>query len=110
MPASTGMYRFVDIVNFSHQLPYAQQNAFLVVFSAVCWTIWKHRKDLCFAEGKPKTPRQINNISNNISLWFTIGQVTCMKAKVADCTALWFPSDMDVLPIATWHPDDVADS
>lgn len=31
-----------------------------------------------------------------------------MKQKVSDSTALWLPVDMDVLPLASWHPDDVA--
>ena len=37
-----------DIFLFSNTLSYTQQQGFLVVFSAYCWTLWKHRNELCF--------------------------------------------------------------
>ena len=98
--------RFADIVNFAHQLPHAHRHGFLVVFSAVCWTLWKHRNELCFAEGKQKTTRQIIFLIKSLVLYWT-GK---MKQQVADSTALWFPSDMDVLPLAIWNPEDAEDS
>ena len=102
--ASIHWTKFSDIIHFAKQLPPPQKAAMLLVFSAVCWTIWKHRNELCFASGKRKTTRQI--ILLIISLvHYWAGQV---KPQVQECMSLWLPVDTDAIPLASWHPDDAA--
>lgn len=96
--------KFAEIIKFTNQLPNTYKTAFLLVFSAVCWTIWKYRNELCFKKCKKETIRQI--ILLIISL---VHYWTCkVKKQVTKFTALWMPVELDVLPLASWHLDDVA--
>ena len=96
-----------DVVHFARQLPSKQKIALLLVCSSVCWTLWKHRNELCFGTGKKKTHRQLILLIISLVHYWS-GQV---KQEIKDNTSLWLPADLDVLPIATWHPkDDDADT
>lgn len=72
----------------------------LLVFSAICWTIWKHRNELCFESGKKKTTRQIILLIISLVHYWT-GQV---KPRVQECMSLWLPVDTEAIPLARWHP------
>lgn len=61
-----------DIFIFSKSLSHDQPIGFLVVFSAFCWTLWKHRNELCFQQVSTKSTRSIILL---ISLLLNIGQV-----------------------------------
>ena len=100
--ASIHWTKFSDIVHFANQLPPHQRAAMLLVFSAVCWTIWKHRNELCFESGKQKTIRQIILLIISLVHYWT-GQV---KPQVQESMSLWMPVDIDAIPLASWHPDD----
>ena len=90
------------MVHFARQLPSKQKIALLLVCSSVCWTLWKHRNELCFGTGKKKTHRQLILLIISLVHYWS-GQV---KQEIKDNTSLWLPADLDVLPIATWHPED----
>ena len=74
----------------------------LLVCSALCWTIWKYRNELCFNTGNAKTPKQIILLKISLVSYWT-GTV---KEPVKICTSLWLPSVLDEIPLASWHPDD----
>ena len=44
-----------DVVNFALSLPKYDKLAFILTFSAMCWTIWKYRNELCFQNIQQKT-------------------------------------------------------
>ena len=91
-----------DIIHFAHQLPTAQRTAFLLVYSAICWTIWKHRNELCFNSGKVKSVRQMILLIISLVTYWT-GQV---NQQVKDSTALWLPVNLDAIPLAVWSPEE----
>ena len=101
---SIGWSKFADIIKFANQLPKNHRVAFLLVFSAVCWTLWKYRNDLCFAQGKEKTVRQIILLIISLVHYWS----RKVKKSVSEATARWLPDDLDVLPLSTWHPDEEA--
>lgn len=91
-----------DIFNFSGSLSKNQQIAFLVVFSAICWTLWKHRNALIFQDAKIHTIRSI--ILLIISLFeYWAGNI---PKKIKQMAADWMPIDIDAIPIRTWMPAD----
>lgn len=94
-----------DITHFANQLPSAHKNALLIVYSALCWTLWKHRNELCFNHGKKKSPRQIIMLIISLVHYWT----GLVKQDIKISIALWLPSDLDVIPLASWSPDGVID-
>lgn len=48
-----------DVIEFALTLSKYEKQAFIMVFSAICWTIWKHRNRLCFQNAQPKFGRNI---------------------------------------------------
>lgn len=48
-----------DIVQFSLSLVKTDREGFLLVYSAICWTIWKYRNDIIFRHSTPKSARNI---------------------------------------------------
>lgn len=99
---SPSWHKFSDIIQFALQLPYQSRIAFLLVVSAVCWSIWKHRNDLCFNAVPVKSTRQIIFLILSLIHYWT-GNV---KPELQALTALWLPIDTDEIPISSWHPDD----
>jgi hypothetical protein len=37
-----------EILAFIQTLPANKKTAAIIVLSAICWSIWKHRNDVCF--------------------------------------------------------------
>lgn len=52
---------------------------------------------------RKKTPRHIIFLIVSIVHYWT-GQV---KPQVQSSIALWLPVDMNAIPLASWHPDDL---
>lgn len=100
---SSNWSKFSDVIHFARQLPYSQKIALLIVCSAVCWTLWKLRNEMCFTNGKKKTHRQILFLIISLVQYWS-GSV---KETVKDSIALWMPVNMDAVPLASWHPDDL---
>ena len=48
-----------DILHFAQTLDYANRTGFMIVLSAVSWSIWKHRNEVCFTNGHVKTARSL---------------------------------------------------
>ena len=90
---------FQHILEFAFTLKGDIQTAFLIMLSALCWTIWKIRNELCFQQVPKKTFKTIVMlIISLISYWS--GNV---KRQVKDLLALWLPEDPDVIPLQTWE-------
>ena len=91
-----------DIVHFACQLPTTQRSAFLLMFSALCWTIWKHRNEVCFKSGTLKTPRNIILLIISLIHYWT-GRV---KHQVKEATSEWMPETLEIIPLRIWDPAD----
>ena len=48
-----------DIVQFSLSLNKTDRAGFLLVYSAICWTIWKYRNEIIFRNSTPKSARNL---------------------------------------------------
>lgn len=92
-----------NIVNFAITLSPDDQQAFLIVYSVICWTIWKHRNEIFFNNKTKKSARNIILlIISLVSYW-----IESASKKLKDSTTLWLPDDLDAIPIQTLEPDDL---
>lgn len=58
--------------------------------------------ELCFNNGKKKSPRQLIMLIISLVHYWT----DMVKQNIKTSTALWLPTDLDVIPLASWHSDD----
>lgn len=72
-----------DIVTFALTLKAENRSAFLIVVSAVCWSIWKHRNSICLSEMTVKTTRNLVLLIRSLVLYW-LGHV---KEKIKDAVA-----------------------
>ena len=91
-----------DVMIFALQLAPRQRVGFLLVFSAMCWTIWKHRNKICF---------QLYNIKSNKSLILLIVSLVeywtgNTKQQVKEAVVEWMPAALDIIPLRTWDLSD----
>lgn len=55
-----GRWRSIsNVVQFAYTLPKITRTAFLIVASAIIWSIWKHKNDLCFNNFVTHLGRQV---------------------------------------------------
>lgn len=50
---------FYDILQFAMSLQGDNKQAFLIVVSAIFWTVWKHHNEICFTGTPLKTNRAV---------------------------------------------------
>ena len=65
-----------DIRKFALSLPTDQRTAFLTVFCAICWTVWKHRNEISFQNMQPKSARNVILLIMSLVLYWTSEQYT----------------------------------
>lgn len=95
-------HTFQDIINFACSLKGKQQKAFLIVFSALTWTIWKIRNDICFQQKNHKTFKTIILlIISLVAYW--LGNVPQL---IQDLVPLWLPANMEEIPLQVWYPTE----
>ena len=83
-----------DIIDFSFTLDKHSQIAFLVVFSAFCWTIWKIRNDACFQHINNKTFRTIVlMIVALVNYWAGM-----LKRQAREIVLRWMPTNIQARP------------
>lgn len=76
--------------------------AFLIVVSAVIWSIWKHRNDLCFNNVREYTARNlILQILSLISYWSGT-----LKEDIQEAVQEWVPQNLDEIPLQVVEPAD----
>ena len=96
----TDWHSISDIFEFAGTLSKNHQIAFLVIFSAICWTLWKHRNAIIFQDTSIKTIRSI--ILLIISLFqYWSGSLSKKVKQVAD---EWLPLDIEAIPLRVWDP------
>lgn len=90
-----------DIIEFACSLKGKSKLAFLTMFSALCWTVWKLRNDSCFNNVPNKTFRTIILlIISLLTYWAGI-----IKRSVRDIIQTdWMPEDVDMIPLQVWDP------
>lgn len=95
-----------DILEFAYTLTKYSRQAFLLVFSGFCWTIWKHRNEICFQQIPVKSGRQlILLIISLVEYWTGSKRV---KKKVRTAIWAWLPpaEALDTIPLRIWMPGD----
>lgn len=95
-----------DIIEFSFTLPKTEQQAFLMVFSAICWTIWKHKNELCFTNTQPKSGRNIIFLIISL-LQYWLGNKK-IKVQTKEQAQEWMPDEdaLEAIPLRVWLPGD----
>ena len=91
-----------DIVEYGIHLPKLRKIGFFLIFSALCWTIWKSRNDICFNRKEiPSIRTLILLIISLVEYW--TGHV---PKKAKEATFEWLPASLDVIPLRSWDPAD----
>ena len=98
------------------ELPKSEQIAFVLIFSATCWTLWKHRNEICFQQLHPKSAKSIIYLIISLLLYWIGGKKT--KKTVQDEARNWIPNEevIDAIPLRmilpgeeesfSFHPED----
>ena len=68
----------------------------------MCWTLWKHRNEICFQSYNIKSIRSLIILIISLVDYWT-GHT---KQRVQDAVGDWLPTDLDVIPLRTWAPSD----
>ena len=90
-----------DILQFASTLPKTEQMGFLIMYSALCWTIWKYRNGICFNHSPLKTARNIILLIISLITYWT-GH---MSKKLKEATEAWLVDTVDAIPLQTLAPD-----
>src|ERR1017187_5999320 len=91
-----------DIVQFACSLPNHMQISFLVVFSAISWTVWKLRNDLCFNHSNNKTFRTIILMIVALANYWS----DLVKRQARDVIPAWLPTVIEEIQLRVWDPED----
>lgn len=68
-----------NMMEFAFTLPKTQKDKFLTMFSAVTWTTWLLRNNICFNQGRcDRVKTSILNVINWVLLW------TCQTGNVEE--------------------------
>ena len=95
-----------DIITFALSLPKHSQTAFLIMFSALCWTIWKIRNESCFHHTKQKSFRSIVlMVVSLINYWTGAIKKHSRELVVAE----WMPQEIETVPLQIWDPNEDCD-
>ena len=92
-----------DILLYAMSLPSDEQQAFLVVVSAICWSIWKNRNAVCFDDKSSLSVRQIIMLICSLLNYWS-GNI---KRQVMQHIHLWTPVDMDMIPLQSISPQEL---
>lgn len=95
-----------EVFEFAVTLPSKDRTVFLIIFSAVCWTIWKHRNEVCFNNSPPKTARALIYLIISLVVYWTGHKKTKPSLKTA--ARGWMPTDemMDAIPLRVIFPGE----
>lgn len=89
-------------MHFACSLPKNLQMAFLLVFSALSWTIWKLRNELCFQHHTSKTFRSTILMIIALTNYWT----DLVKRQARDVIPVWLPETIEEIPLRIWDPED----
>lgn len=95
-----------DIIEFSFTLSTSDQQAFLMIFSAICWTILKQWNELCFQNAQPKSSKNIIFLTISL-LHYWLGN-NKIKEKTKEHAHKWMPDEeaLEAIPLRVWQPGD----
>ena len=91
---------FDDVFDYVHSLNGSEKYAFLVVFSAVCWVIWKTRNDCTFRSVTIPSIRNMILLTCSLVHWWT----GLARGEVQKLVNRWLPLDFDVIPLQVVQP------
>ena len=92
-----------DIIHFAQSLDFANRTGFMIVLSAVSWSIWKHRNEVCFSNCNVKTARSLILLIKTLCGYWSGN----LKKKVKDAVGEWFPVIENAIPLAQYMPMEV---
>lgn len=97
-----------EVFHFAITLPPLEKTAFLIVFSATCWTVWKHRNEVCFNNAQPKTARSLIYLIISLVMYWTGNKKT--KARTQQEARAWIPDEeiMECIPLRVIFPGEEA--
>ena len=67
----------------------------MIIVSAVCWTTWKHRNEVCFNGTQVKNTRTLIFLILSLFQYWS-GKI---KGQIGEAAQEWLPSDIDSIPI-----------
>lgn len=81
------------------------RSTFLLVCSALCWTIWKYRNEFCFQLIAPKSLKQIVLLIISLVKYWTGSKR--VRVHVAGEIYRWIPVGdiINVIPLQQYHED-----
>jgi hypothetical protein len=87
-------------------LPNNEKIAFLIVFSVICWTIWKHQNNLCFNKVPIKTGRNLIFLIISLLHYWLGAKRTSQQIQDEACS--WMPTEemLEDVPLRIWVPGD----
>lgn len=89
-------------MSFAYSLPHTQQNSFLTVFSALSWTIWKIRNDICFNNASLPTGRNTIILIISLVLYWTGNEV----GQIDEAVQTWLPQSLENIPLRTFDGNE----
>ena len=90
----------LDIIEYAYYLPLKEKEAFLIVFSALCWVIWNNRNSITFQKKNLITDRNLI-ILICVQLQYWAGNI---PSEVEKHLKRWLPQNMDENPIQAVAP------
>lgn len=95
-----------DVFDFALTLQSAHRTTFILVFSATCWTVWKHRNEIIFQNLPHKTARTLIYLILSLVVYWTGSKRT--KKIVRAHTQYWLPREdmMDAIPLRVIWPGE----
>lgn len=89
-----------DILTFALSMTTIQRQGFLLVVSAVCWTLWKHRNERCFDHCHVKTARSIIFLIKSLLCYWAGNTSEVVQMEVG----AWLPILEDATPLNQFLP------
>jgi hypothetical protein len=91
-----------DIFEFSCTLGNMRQKAFLIVFSVLCWTLWKHCNEKIFNQTPTKSTKSLILLIISVCEYWTGN----MDRSIRAATAEWLLEELNIIPLRVWDPND----
>ncbi|XP_078150904.1 uncharacterized protein LOC144546233 [Carex rostrata] len=103
---TVGWSTITEIISYAVSLPAHHRTVFLILVSAICWTLWKHRNEICFQNSKVKDARNINYLIISLLYYWTANKR--VKKHIQTAAHRWIPEEeiLEVEPLRMMFSGD----